>query len=133
MMKSKLPNFEAFLTRIEVAREPTENHADELKWEVGGHLHDDGFFVVSGHLYCQNEHGYAQTMAIGLVRIKDTDFENLLDKELLREIAREIGCIEALYDSSRRAINAQSALMDFRLDMPMSAPVAESSSSLSSS
>jgi hypothetical protein len=106
------------LVRLEVATQSAPE-GPELQWIVWATDDDDPFTLVLGYLACRAPKGYGQARVAATIH--DRTFANEERPGDLELWIRE-HVLETLYDTGRRAINAQAAAMDVTLEMPTKAP-----------
>lgn len=114
--------YENLLVRTEAARYPLpEEDQEELDWTLEIDRANDSNVVLSGHLYRVGQDGYGQALVMAVIHASN-DEEVLEDLDYFSTWAQDVGCIEAMYDTCRRSINAQGSLMDCDFGLPVKAP-----------
>ncbi|UKA57509.1 hypothetical protein [Arthrobacter sp. FW306-2-2C-D06B] len=124
-------SYEVFVDRIELVRHygGFDKEKERLNWDV--YLYpvpsngkrpevEAPNFLLVGHLFRANESGHGQVRANALVRAFELDGMPM-NPEFVRD-RLAYGFVEATYDTCRRALQAQSAVMDVDLDLPKVSP-----------
>ena len=120
------PEFSVTLHRIEVHAGPSARDGDELVWELtAGPGVEDGV-VLWGYLRRSESDGpFAQTQVVGFTSPwKWSDISSGTENHgpFNEWVARYAA--ESMFDTARRAIQAQAALMDTRFEIDLKAPPA---------
>lgn len=120
-MEEVAPRLGFRLVRIEVAAEALIDDPGDL-WAAWASDDDDNDTVVLGYLRASSPSGFGQ--ARGAAVIVGRSFASCEDAATFEEWIRE-NVLEHLYDTCRRAINAQAAAMDVTIEIPTKAPNVE--------
>lgn len=115
--------YEALLSRIELLRGNREDPEDDgSNWSVSMEGVDATLVVLSGFLKVNSRDGVGRALVHGAIVLPDENDGVIPDVAEVREGLVAESCAELMYDTARRAINMQAAMMDFAFDMPLRAP-----------
>jgi hypothetical protein len=117
--------FSVVLRRIEVHNAAVPEIAHGMTWTINAGGGDDQCTLLIGHLLASAEEIFGQAQVIAMVGARPwpksvktkaarADFEHHI----------EVACAEAMYDTARRALQANAALMDFQFELDVNAPSA---------
>nr|WP_300150835.1 hypothetical protein [Propionicimonas sp.] len=119
-------DYEAKVYRIEVSEHVSGKSEDELRWVVRYQVADEpseprAIMVLYGTLARARSNSWAQVAVMGQIAV---------DRKVWTEAGPEgvvtkygYGVMESMYDTGRRAINANAALMDLDFELPFLSPV----------
>jgi len=120
---SEEARFSTSLHRIEV-HAGAHAKTDEFIWQVTvGEV--AGLVALWGYMRCSMVQGYGQAQVVGttLVWKFDEVSKNKASRAEFAEWVQQYAS-EVMYDTARRALQVQAALMDFSFDMATEAPTA---------
>lgn len=122
-------SYEVFIDRMELVRHYGDVDKEKLAWDVylysfppkSTKLADAApNFMLVGHLFRANAQGHGQVRANALIRAFDLDGNPMAPEFVRDQIA--YGYVEATYDTCRRSLQAQAAVMDVDLELPKLSP-----------
>jgi len=116
-------SFEVFLGRIEVIRGKSTREDDNV-WRITIDRFKPEVTIVTGLFRTANKDGIGRILAHGVI-VSREDGNDMPSVEDLKESVIFRNCVEAIYDTARRSLNAQAATMDFSFDLPIRSPKAE--------
>lgn len=122
-MKNELLRYQPLISKIEVTRVNVSDPDDlALDWEVTIHRPHPNFGMAIGHLFTASANGVGQVLVNAPLFRGDTGDTEVPSIEDLQQYLIPSGCVEAMYDQARRALDAQAAMMDFSFDIPVKSP-----------
>lgn len=124
-MSLEHPAFSALLHRLEVHAGPHDGDEPETVWSITARG-IDGDATLWAYLRRSEVGGFGQAQAIGIVHheVWRTVVEDQASRDRFLAWVLDYAA-EVLWDTIRRALQAQAALMDFRFDLDAKAPEPE--------
>lgn len=109
--------YEVFLSRIEVIRGENARAKEEDTWRVTVETFKPNVAILTGLFKIATKDGVGRSMAHCVLTMRNG--KRLPSAEEVPSIDVFRDCVEAIYDVSRRSLNAQAAMMDFNFDLPI--------------
>lgn len=119
--------FSVDLHRIEVHAGPVDEHEREVVWTITADRGFDGVVILWGYLRAADGGGYGQAQVVaggGGVADWMTATRNKNNRSELKAWVAEHAA-ETMYDTARRALQSQAAMMDFYFELNTKAPEAD--------
>lgn len=126
-MSEPTARFSATLHRIEVHAGPIDpERGDEFQWSVWVQAGQHDSILIWGYVRRVTPIGVGQALGLGLLldRSWSTATEKKRSRQDLSKWVEEYAS-EVLWDTTRRALQMQAAMMDFQFDLDVQSPKVE--------